>query len=73
MENTVTDCGCKISTDQPIPNGIIYCPKHKSADDMYEALKGMMEIAEMAMPDTFFQSDSRVNAVRQAIARAEGK
>lgn len=43
-----------------------------AAPRMYEALKGMMEIAEMAMPDTYFQTDSRVNATRQALSLAEG-
>ncbi len=32
-----------------------------------EALEGMIEIAELAMPDTFFQTDTRVNATRQAL------
>ena len=40
----------------------------------YAALKragqGMMEIAELAMPDTFFQSDSRVNAMRALLGES---
>ncbi len=50
-----------------------YTSKHEveCIRDMYEALKGMMEIAELAMPDTYFQSDSRVNKTRQALAKAE--
>lgn len=38
---------------------------------MVDALKGMMEIAEMAMPDSYFQEDSRVNKAREALARAD--
>ena len=32
------------------------------------ALPGLLEIAEMAMPDSYFQSDSRVAAARAALA-----
>ena len=31
------------------------------------ALEGLMAIAEIAMPDTYFQTDSRVNAARAAL------
>ena len=41
--------------------------------ELYEACKGLMEIAEMAMPDTYFKTDSRVNKARKALARVEGK
>ena len=34
------------------------------------AVEGLMEIAETAMPDTYFQTDSRVNAARNALAPA---
>ncbi|KKL76919.1 hypothetical protein LCGC14_2040080 [marine sediment metagenome] len=40
--------------------------------EMYEALKGMMEIAELAMPVTYFWSDSRVGATRKVLAKIEG-
>lgn len=30
-----------------------------------EVIKGLMEIAEIAMPDTFFASDSRTTAARE--------
>ncbi|MES0385831.1 MAG: hypothetical protein ABUJ98_14750 [Hyphomicrobium sp.] len=32
-----------------------------------EALTGLMEIAEISMPDTFFHSDSRVSLARRAL------
>lgn len=32
------------------------------------ALTGLMEIAEMAMPDSYFQTDSRVVAARSVVA-----
>ncbi len=44
-----------------------------AAPELLAAMQGLMEIAETAMPDTFFASDSRVNAARAAIAKAEGE
>jgi len=41
-----------------------------AAPDLYEACKGLIEIAEMAMPTSFFQSDSRVELAQQALAKA---
>ena len=32
-------CGCEILTDGMGTYGIRYCPKHKSAPDLYEACK----------------------------------
>jgi hypothetical protein len=37
--------------------------------DAVEAIPGLMEIAEIAMPDSYFQSDSRVAAARAALDR----
>lgn len=36
-----------------------------------EVIAGMMEIAEIAMPDTYFESDSRVNAARDFLKKNE--
>lgn len=36
--------------------------------ELYETIEGLMEIAEQAMPDSYFQSDSRVNKARKALA-----
>ena len=36
-------------------------------DQLLEALRGLMDIAEIAMPDSFFQSDGRVKAARKAL------
>ena len=35
-------CGCKIRYDRGVVYYIDYCPKHKAAPDMYEALKGFL-------------------------------
>lgn len=43
-----------------------------SRDDdvaLYEACKGLLEIAELAMPGSYFQSDSRVQDAKQAITK----
>ncbi len=42
------------------------------APAMVEALLGLMDIAEMAMPDTYFATDSRVCAARDILARIDG-
>lgn len=44
-----------------------------AAPELRDAVKGLMEIAEQAMPDTFFQTDSRVNAARAALALCDGE
>ena len=44
-----------------------------AAPDLLKALKGLMEIAKVAMPDTYFQTDSRVKAARTAIAKTKVK
>ncbi len=36
-----------------------------------EALDGLLEIAELAMPDSYFQSDSRVRAANKTLAAWE--
>lgn len=38
--------------------------------DFVSAVRGLLEIAETAMPDTYFASDSRVRAARLAFAKA---
>jgi hypothetical protein len=35
-----------------------------------EAMRGLMEIAETAMPDSYFQGDSRTTAARAFLARS---
>lgn len=41
------------------------------APAMLEALRGLMAIAELAMPDTYFQTDSRVCAARAILHRLD--
>jgi len=36
------ECGCKITSENNYPS-IEYCPKHKVAPDLYEALKKVVK------------------------------
>jgi len=39
--------------------------KHIDEDKTRDVICGLMEIAEIAMPTTYFATDSRVNAARE--------
>ena len=43
---------------------ILMKTKHKSASDAKKIIAGLLQIAKLAMPDTFYESGSRVNAAR---------
>jgi len=43
MKYTKGECGCKLKQLGYVITGIEYCPLHKSAPDLYEALKGLIE------------------------------
>ncbi len=63
-------CGCYVDLKYV---DIVYCPKHQSAPDMYEALKVLNEQCYGAnMPFSQAMFDAKKNA-RQALALAEGK
>lgn len=74
-------CGCKtfIDTDRAsLGYQIEYCPKHKSAPDLYEALKsltdGYTNALEACKKQGFnFKEEPDWETARQAIAKAEGK
>lgn len=40
--------------------------------DAKSVIRGLMEIAELAMPSTYFQTDSRVVAARQWLEKNNG-
>jgi len=66
------DCGCEIATDGYDSYEIEYCPKHRSAPDLYEACKEAEKtIAEALKKGTFLPNLNR--AVIKALAKAEGK
>ena len=69
---TLMDCGCRVKhNNSDIPSVlIIYCPKHKAALDMYEALKSFN--ASWLNGDIEMEYKTR-NLVGKALAKAEGK
>ena len=74
MEYTKTfNCGCAMLIRNSGVGSITYCPKHKAAPDMYEALRGIIarrmechEVESASIP-------SEIGAVYKALAKAEGK
>ena len=44
----------------------IACPWNR-IERLAKAMEGLMDIAEVAMPDTYFKTDSRVNAAREIL------
>jgi len=42
----------------------------EAAPALYRAVEGLMKIAKLAMPTTYFQTDSRVRRARKALAKA---
>ncbi len=58
-------CGCKVKvTDDTLGATILYCPKHKAAEDMYEALKEISLYKYLTDTNTG-------NRIKQALAKAE--
>ncbi len=58
------NCGCKVISGILCGNTIEYCPLHKSAPELYEALEETL---------IFTKQDDRVHfKVEQALAKAEG-
>lgn len=45
-------------------------PEH--VGELVPALEGLMEIAKIAMPDSYFASDSRVCKARELLAKVKG-
>lgn len=68
-------CGCEIKlTDANYQlTRIIFCPKHKAAPDMYKALKNISPWSVTSRKGNMPNMDNAINAVRQALAKAEGK
>jgi len=67
-------CGCKIvekghdtGKAQALYDDIEYCPKHEAAQDMYEALKAIID--EHALTKT----DPLSEQILKTLAKAEGK
>ena len=64
------ECGCSISSERNYPS-IDYCPLHKVAPDMYEALKATRwAIVHRDIPMNY---DQLLRGIEQALAEVEGK
>ena len=64
------DCGCEIVTDNMGAYEIDYCPKHKSAPDLYRALKTIT--SKMSPPDDMLCYLPELVKAREALAKADG-
>ena len=62
----MTECNCHISY-YPKPDHIIYCPLHKSALDMYEALRQYERSGILEEFPTWLQG------LRNILAKVKGK
>ena len=82
-EYTKGECDCLIeevvftySTGQSgIKPQIIYCPLHKSAPDLYEALEGLMELQEIDNGSVVVRacpSSESILKAQEALAKGEG-
>ncbi|KKN21714.1 hypothetical protein LCGC14_0922540 [marine sediment metagenome] len=64
-------CGCKITSTKNYPS-IEYCPKHKAAPDIYEALKEA-ENYFVSMKAHIPSHGNTLGMVQKALAKAEEK
>ena len=60
-------CDCFIEDEYYRPY-IIHCPLHKAAEDMYVALKNLLDVVRRGEP----QWQERLKA-KEALSKAEGK
>lgn len=66
-------CGCRIKIVGDLHTSAIeYCPKHKAAPDMYEALKALMKEYWMDTQPDETATNNWSNA-QKALAKAEGR
>jgi hypothetical protein len=65
------DCGCEIRQDHDAKCYIAYCSMHHYADDMYKALKWVLE--DVATDEGTQVKVSTRTAIWKALAKAESK
>ena len=63
------ECGCRITSKKHF-SSIDYCPLHKSAPDLYEALEKIITAEDEGFEVLGY---GRSQNARKAIAKAEGK
>ena len=69
-------CGCKLievgheaGKTKVVYDSIEYCPKHKAAPDMYEALKASLKLIN----DVTSGGSKTKKLIKQALSKADGK
>lgn len=67
---TPMECGC-IFEETDIGYIMHWCPKHKAAEDMYEALKGISGWLVTSRKGNMPNMDDAILAVRQALSKAD--
>lgn len=79
MKNIAPKCTCHISYC-PKPDHIVYCPKHKAAPDMYEALEDLAAcfrnieiLSNVQNEGEKYSLEIAINSMTKALAKAEGK
>jgi len=81
---TFTNCGCQIVISGELHDAQIhYCPKHKAAFDMYEALKHVAEKgldfsvittgSDLSIWRSHITTNYSLTEITKALAKAEGK
>ncbi|KKN12482.1 hypothetical protein LCGC14_1016060 [marine sediment metagenome] len=64
-------CGCVIIQDRTADAYIVYCPKHKSAPDLYEALKALVAFDDTG-GDGVSDHYILIRNAKEALAKADG-
>ena len=70
MENTKGECDCYTRSDR-FKISIVFCPLHKSAPDLYEALEKLLNATQKLHPA--FAHDGVCKDAEQALAKAGDK
>ena len=65
-----SDCGCVISQDRYGILSLEYCPKHKTAPDMYEILNKVRQ--HFGHTIITYEESQLVNAIDEVLAKIEG-
>jgi hypothetical protein len=67
---TTLACGWVVGIDYNNMANVWYCPKHKAAPEMYQALKNIVERIEQGLA---LGENLEVLPARKALTKAEGK
>ena len=75
MEYTKGECGCKVVSGFLCGNTIEYCPLHKSAPELYEALKDILPVIQAIRgADAMDRASTKVvtEVIKKVLSKAEG-